>query len=100
MGGKVCLRLEGKTLLGVANKLFCFQKFVGIAQQCFALLPQVKFTFLPIIQIFTEGEGDGIESRKSYQIFSTLSYHRQNNQEDKLYCRSSLLCPKQKSHEK
>jgi len=35
MGRKVCLRYKGKT--------FCFQKFVDITQQCFALLPQVNF---------------------------------------------------------
>ena len=35
MGGKVCLRWKGKTLLG--------EKFVEISQQCFALLPQVTF---------------------------------------------------------
>jgi hypothetical protein len=42
VGGKVCLRCKGKTLLGVENK-----KFVDINQQCFALLPQVIFP--PII---------------------------------------------------
>ena len=31
-----------------------------------------KQTFLPIIWIFTEGEGDEIESRLSSEIFSTL----------------------------
>ena len=36
MGGKVCLRHTGKTLLGIVNKLFCFQKFVDNTQQCFA----------------------------------------------------------------
>ena len=36
LGGKVCLRRKGKTLL---DFLFCFQKFVDITQQCFALLP-------------------------------------------------------------
>ena len=40
MGGKVCLRCKGKTLLDVVNK-----KFVDITQQCFALLPQVNFEF-------------------------------------------------------
>ena len=27
MGGKVCLRCKGKTLLGVVNKLFVFKSF-------------------------------------------------------------------------
>ena len=37
MGGKVCLRCKGKTLLGVVNKLLK-TKFIDITQQCFALL--------------------------------------------------------------
>ena len=43
MGGEVCLRYKGKTLLGVVNKLFCFQKFVDNTQQCFAFTPQANF---------------------------------------------------------
>ena len=39
---------------------FYFQKFVNNAQQYFAITPEASF---PIIWIFTEGEGDGIESR-------------------------------------
>ena len=35
MGGKVCLRCEGKTLLGIVNK-FHVQKFVDNIHQCFA----------------------------------------------------------------
>ena len=41
MGGKVCLRCKGKTLLGVIQ-LFENKKVVDITQQCFALLPQVN----------------------------------------------------------
>ena len=37
---------------------------------------QLKQTFLPIIWIFTEGEGDGIKSRLPFKIFSTLSWFR------------------------
>ena len=33
---------------------------------------RLKKIFLPIIWIFTEGEGDGIESRQPFKIFSTL----------------------------
>ena len=37
------------------------------------ILPlQLKQTFPPIIWIFTEDEGDGIESRLPFKIFSTL----------------------------
>ena len=43
MGVKVCLRFKGKTLLGIVSKLLKIKKFVDITQQCFALLPQVKF---------------------------------------------------------
>ena len=43
---------------------FCFQNFFDITHQC---LPYyLKQTFLPIIWIFTESEGDGIESRLSF----------------------------------
>jgi hypothetical protein len=56
MGGKVCLRHRGKTLLGIVNKL---QMFVENIQQCFAHYP-------PIISIFNEG--DGIKSRLSSKI--------------------------------
>ena len=40
------------------------KKFVDITQQCFALLPQVKFPG-DNLRIFTEGEGDKIKSRLS-----------------------------------
>ena len=43
MGGKVCLRCKGKTLLGVVNQLLRTKKFVDITQQCFDLLPQANF---------------------------------------------------------
>ena len=43
MGGKVCMRRKGKTLLCIVNIFFCFQKFVYITQECFELLPQVNF---------------------------------------------------------
>ena len=33
----------------------------------------LKQTFPPIIWIFTEGEGDGIESRLQFKIFSSLT---------------------------
>ena len=35
----------------------------------------LRQTFSPIIWIFTEGEGDGIESRLPFKIFSTLKNH-------------------------
>ena len=43
-------------IAGHCQQTFCIQKFVDYIQQCFAFTP-----FPPII--FTEGEGDGIESR-------------------------------------
>ena len=43
MGGKVCLRCKGKTLLDIANKHLKTKKFFDISQQCFALLPQGNF---------------------------------------------------------
>jgi len=44
------------------------KKFFDNAQQCFVFTPQAHFP--PIILIFTEG--DGIESRLPFKIFSTL----------------------------
>ena len=44
------------------------KKFVDITQQCFAFTPQAIFA--AHIWIFTEG--DGIESRLPFKIFSTL----------------------------
>ena len=44
---------------------FCFQKFVNNSQQCFAFTPQANFP--PILWIFTEGEGDGIETRLPFK---------------------------------
>ena len=63
----------------LAGKFTCwvmstfFKKFVDNAQQCFALL-HLKQIFMPTIWIFTEDEGDGIESMLSFKIFSTLIF--------------------------
>ena len=70
MGGKVCLRRKVKTLLGIVNKLFVFKSLLTTASNILPL--HLKQPFLPIISIFTEGEGDGIESRLPFKIFSTL----------------------------
>ena len=58
MGRKVCLRCKGKTLLGDVNKLFVFNSLLTTPWNILPL--HIKKTFLPIIWIFTEGEGDGI----------------------------------------
>ena len=49
------------------TQIFCIQKFVDNIQQCFAFT-----TFPPRIWIFTEGEGDRVESKLPFKIFSTL----------------------------
>ena len=56
--------------MGDLKKLFVFKSLLTMPSNVLPLL--LKQTFLPIIQIFTESEGDGIESRLSSQIFSTL----------------------------
>jgi hypothetical protein len=43
MGGKVCSKYKGKTLLRRCRQTFENKKFVDIIQQCFALLLQVNF---------------------------------------------------------
>ena len=67
--GKICLRCKGKTLLGDVNKLFvCFQSLLTTPSNVLPL--HLKQTFPPIqIWIFTEG--DGIEFRLPFKIFST-----------------------------
>ena len=67
IGGKVCLRCKGKTLLSVVNKLFVFKSL--LTMHINVLLLHLKQTFLPIIWIYTEGEGNGIESRLPFKVF-------------------------------
>ena len=52
------------------KQTFEYKMFVDNTQQCFAFTP--KANFRAIIWIFTEGEGDEIESRLPFKIFSTL----------------------------
>ena len=52
------------------NKDFVFKSFLTRPSNIFTL--NLKQTFPPMIWIFTEGEGDGIESRIPFKIFSTL----------------------------
>ena len=47
MGGKVCLRCKGKTLLGDVTKLFVFKNLLTMPGN--VLLLHLKQTFLPII---------------------------------------------------
>ena len=57
---------------GDVNELFVFV-FKNLLTMPSNVLPLgLKQTFPPIIWIFTEGEGDGIESRLPFKIFSTL----------------------------
>ena len=64
IGGKVYLRCKGKTLLCIVNRLLkTKQKMLTSPSNNLSL--HLKQTFLPIIWIFTDGEGDGIESRLS-----------------------------------
>ena len=68
MGGKVCFRCKGKTLLGDVN--IFFSKHLSPS----SILPlHLKQTFLPTISIFTKS--DGIKSRLPFKIFSTLMEH-------------------------
>ena len=77
MGGKVCLKCKGKTLLGDVNKLFVFKGLLTIPSN--VLLLYLKQTFPPIIWVFTESEGDGIETRLPFKIFSTLWKNSKEN---------------------
>ena len=64
MGGKVCLRCRGKTLLGFVNKLL--KTRILLTSPSNVLPYYLNQTFPPLVRIFTEGEGDGIESRLSF----------------------------------
>ena len=68
MGGKICLMCKGKKLLGIVNKFFVFKSLLTTPSNVLPLY--LKQTFLPIIRIFTEG--DGMESRLSSYFFFTL----------------------------
>ena len=68
MGGKVCLRCKGKTLLGVVNKLLITKSLLTSPNNVLPL--HLKQTFRPIIWIFTEG--DGMKPRLPFRIFPTL----------------------------
>ena len=57
-------------MLGNVNKLFVFKSLLTTTSNVLPLL--LKQTFPHIIWICTGGEGDGIESRLPFKIFSTL----------------------------
>ena len=63
-------------MLGDVNKLFVFKSLLTTPSNVLPL--HLKQTFLPIIWIFTEGEGDGINSRLPFKIFSTLTSKQKN----------------------
>ena len=58
-------------MLGDVNKLFVFKSLLTTSSNGLSFC--LKQTFPPIIWIFTEGEGDEIESRLPFKIFSTLT---------------------------
>ena len=58
-------------MLGDVNKLFVFKSLLTTPSNVLPL--HLKQTFPPIIWVFTEGEGDGMESRLPFKIFSTLN---------------------------
>ena len=74
MGGKVCLRCKGKTLLVIVNNHLKTKSLLTSPRNVLPL--HLKQTFPPIIWIFTEGEGHGIESRLPFKIFSTLPWRK------------------------
>ena len=61
-------RCKGKPLLGVVHKVLNTKSLLTMPSNVLPIGPMQ--TFQPIISIF--GEGDGIESRLPYKIFSTL----------------------------
>ena len=57
-------------MLGDVNKLFVFKSFFTEPSNVLPL--HLKQAFLHIFWIFTEVEGDGIESKLPFKIFPTL----------------------------
>jgi hypothetical protein len=57
-------------LLGDVNKLFVIKSLLTTPSSVLPL--HLKQTFPPMISIFTDGEGDEIESRLPFKIFPTL----------------------------
>ena len=70
MGRKVDLRLYWKNIAEWCQQTLSFQNFVDNTKQTFAFTPQANFP--AHILIFTEGEGNGIESKLPFVIFPTL----------------------------
>ena len=59
-------------MLGDVNKLFVFKSLLKMPNN---VLPfHLKLTVPPTIWIFTEGEGDGIEYKLHFKIFTTLRF--------------------------
>ena len=58
------------SLKKLCQQLFVFKSLLTSPSNVLPL--HLKQTFPPMIWIFTEGEGDGIESRLAFKIFSTL----------------------------
>ena len=71
IGGKVYSKLWSYILLGGVNIFFVFKSLLRMPSNVLPL--HLKQTFQLIIWIFIEGEGDGIESRLPFKIFSTLT---------------------------
>ena len=59
-------------MLGDVNNFFVFKILLTTSSNVLPL--HLKQTFLPIIWIFTEGEGDVIESGLPFKSFSTLAF--------------------------
>ena len=63
-------RCKGKTLLDVVNKILNTKSLLTMPSNVLPI--HLRLTFPLIIWIFTEGEGDDIEARLPFNIFSTL----------------------------
>ena len=73
MVGKICLRCKDKTLLGFVNKLLKTKSLLTMPSPSNVLPLHLKQTILPIIWIFTQGEGDQIQA-----IFLNLFYFNEH----------------------
>ena len=83
MGGKVCLRCEGKTLLGVVNKLLKIKSY----RQCFPFTPQANFPAHILNFHWRCWWWDQMQA-----IFINLFYFNWKNILDGIQFKSSLFC--------
>ena len=71
---EILLEVIRQNIAGWFQQIFWFKSLLTMPSNVLPL--QLKQIFPPIIWIFTEGKGDGFESRLPLKMFSTLTAYR------------------------